>query len=94
MDLERHFRRLKRRCNLFFNSRLMDLERHFPLPKGCFGSFFNSLLTLPDDIALPPGSEHRANRLFDGLFSDPALEETATQFKTTAPRGQSVPQAA
>jgi hypothetical protein len=44
MDLERHFRRLKRRCNLFFNSRLMDLERHLPSPKGCFGSFFNSLL--------------------------------------------------
>jgi hypothetical protein len=44
MDLERHLRRLKRRCKLFFNSRLMDLERHFPSPKGCFGSFFNSLL--------------------------------------------------
>jgi hypothetical protein len=44
MDLERHLRRRKRRCNLFFNSRLMDLERHFPSPKGCFGSFFNSLL--------------------------------------------------
>jgi diguanylate cyclase (GGDEF)-like protein len=46
MDLERHFRRLKRRCNLFFNSRLMDIERHFPSPKGCFGSFFNSLLRM------------------------------------------------
>jgi hypothetical protein len=46
MDLERHLRRRKRRCNLFFNSPLMDLERHFPSPKGCLGSFFNSLLAM------------------------------------------------
>jgi hypothetical protein len=34
MDLERHLRRRKRRCNLFFNSPLMDIERRSPSPKG------------------------------------------------------------
>jgi hypothetical protein len=44
MDLERHLRQRKRRCNLFFNSLLMDLERHFRRPKRYSNLFFNSRL--------------------------------------------------